>query len=172
MLADLLPASIKRIIWDRKYKKGYGFASVPKELPPLLNERKLIVEMGCGKAALLHDLLHQGWDGRYTGVDISSAAIKGNREAYPHHCWAASSIEDYAHGAELYSAICFIESLYYVPLGKVDGVVHRAHAALAPGGILLFRFHDLAKHRAYVDAITKTFPEAEMQGQLVIVSKT
>jgi SAM-dependent methyltransferase len=171
ILTDLLPASIKRIIWDRKYKNGYGFASVPKEVLLPLMDRRIIAEMGCGYAALLKDLRASGWNGFFIGVDISKAAIGQNIRTYPNRSsWYQLPIEDYrALGGE--DAICFIESLYYVPLGKVDEVVRRAHAALVPGGILLFRFHDLAKHRAYVDAIWKIFPEAEMQGHLVIVRK-
>lgn len=51
-----------------------------------------ILDIGCGRAKLLTDLLAQGKTVSYTGIDILNSILEANRSSFPNHSFYNSNV--------------------------------------------------------------------------------
>jgi SAM-dependent methyltransferase len=122
------PIWVKRLVWDRKHT---GAQTNPSGSPlvdflaPRIPQAASLLDLGCATGNLLAGLRRNGWNGHYTGVDISPRAISVARKINDARAeWLVSPIEDFAIDRE-FDLICFVESLYYVRLERVQEVLRR-----------------------------------------------
>jgi cyclopropane fatty-acyl-phospholipid synthase-like methyltransferase len=152
LVARIVPQFVKRAIWQRKYRRGYRMDQ-PADMVALLRQHARVLELGCGRGGMLATLRSQGWNGYYHGVDISSEALSffpfDNNSKN-----TVSSIEDF-HPHTLYDAIAFVESIYYLPLKRVQAIIERMQEHLSHDGIIAVRIHDHEKYREYIDILAK-----------------
>jgi predicted TPR repeat methyltransferase len=161
-----LPVAAKRFAWNVKY----GLLKYPvwtaaedglRQLRARLSESTSVLELGCGRGSMLRALREGGWTGHYCGVDISKRAISAaHRLADQRSSWIVSDFETFS-SPFTWDAIVMIESIYYVNLRALPGVLGRVTGMLNESGFLLVRLHDLEEHREYVDAIYRLFPRTE-----------
>jgi SAM-dependent methyltransferase len=92
-----------------------------------------VLDLGCGEGRLL-DALSLCWQGQYTGVDVSRAAI--DRISVPQReiTSVRADLEEYSP-TSVYDAIVFNEVLYYV--ASPVQVVRRYFQYLSPTGIVI-----------------------------------
>ena len=158
---DSAPLWIKNIVWNLKH--SHETARAPKEFVRMLashltNESRLL-DLGCGGGNLLIALREAGWQGDYTGADISSHSIATARRLNdPRARWVVSPIEGWKETG-LFDAICFVETIYYVPLAQLDSVLARAHEHLRPNGHVFVRICNRARHEDYVKHIQERWPQ-------------
>jgi SAM-dependent methyltransferase len=129
----------------------------------LLAGRARILDLGCGQGLLAAWLLAararhaeagtpwpQGWSappalGAYRGIDLDSREVARARNALPSCAGIALNLEhadirsaDYAQA----DAVVILDVLHYLSRAAQEQVLQRAHAALAPRGLLLLRIGD------------------------------
>lgn len=93
----------------------------------------LVVDLGCGSGILARALTDAGYD--VLGVDLSAALLDIARERVPEARFAHGSL----HDAELppCAAITAVGEIFgYAGVG--GGLFERLHAAIEPGGLLVF----------------------------------
>lgn len=114
---------------------------VVEELQALPPGRALDVGAGEGRNAIW--LAHRGW--QVTAVDFSAVGLeKGLRLAESSHVavdWVHADLREYQPDESAFDLVL----VAYLQLREVDldGVLRRAAAALAPGGVLLVVGHDV-----------------------------
>ena len=114
---------------------------VVEELQALPPGRALDVGTGEGRNAIW--LAHRGW--QVTAVDFSAVGLeKGRRLAESSHVaadWVHADLREY----QPYESAFDLVLVAYLQLREadLDGVLRRAAAALAPGGVLLVVGHDV-----------------------------
>src|SRR5207244_3988784 len=83
LLSGLLPAWLKRAIWNFKYRDAFQDARTPASVVAYIathfGRAPRLLDVGCGPGTFLRDLREAGWAGRYTGLDISDRAIGAAR---------------------------------------------------------------------------------------------
>jgi predicted TPR repeat methyltransferase len=161
-----LPTSIKKYAWDLKYGLlGYPQFVAPKDvlqyLPSRLSENSSILDLGCGRGSLLRALRAKGWTGYYCGVDISKVAIhNAGKLADQRSSWSVSDFELFRSPFK-WDVVTMIESLCYVKLEEIPAFLPAVIGLLTEHGALLFRLHDLEKHREYVDSVYRLYPQTQ-----------
>ena len=114
---------------------------VVEELQALPPGRALDVGTGEGRNAIW--LAHRGW--QVTAVDFSAVGLeKGRRLAESSHVavdWVHADLREYQPDESAFDLVL----VAYLQLREadLDGVLRRAAAALAPGGVLLVVGHDV-----------------------------
>ena len=114
---------------------------VVEELQALPPGRALDVGAGEGRNAIW--LAHRGW--QVTAVDFSAVGLeKGRRLAESSHVvvdWVHADLREYQPDESAFDLVL----VAYLQLREadLDGVLRRAAAALAPGGVLLVVGHDV-----------------------------
>jgi SAM-dependent methyltransferase len=133
--------------WDRRYAGAELVWTagpnrfVVDELQPLPPGRALDLGTGEGRNAIW--LAGRGW--QVTAVDFSAVGLdKGRRLAEAHGLaidWVHADLRDYQPEEGSFHLVL----VAYLQLreAELDGVLRRAAAALAPGGVLLVVGHDL-----------------------------
>lgn len=127
------------------HAEGFGglaeaAAKVVQEATPMRDSPPLVLDLGCGAGALSAALGQAGY--RTWGLDISEAFIAEARRRVPHGAFVVGSV--FAADLPKADAVCAIgEVVNYLadPAAGLDGLAAffaRAHAALPPGGLLLF----------------------------------
>ncbi|MBV9573100.1 MAG: class I SAM-dependent methyltransferase [Acidobacteriales bacterium] len=112
-----MPDAIKKILWNRKHKDApAGAQFCPDDFLELLLSKlkpsSSVLDLGCGSGNLLAALRNRGWQGHYTGVDISDSVIERTKKVgWPNADWVVSSLDDFP--ALKADFACFVESLYY-----------------------------------------------------------
>jgi SAM-dependent methyltransferase len=105
------------------------------------------LDLGCAAGNLLAGLRCHAWTGQYTGVDISPKAIAVAKKINdPRAEWFVSSIEEFAFSRE-FDVICFVESLYYVRLERVQEVLQQCRER---GKTTYVRIWDVKTHASYI----------------------
>ncbi len=138
-----------------------GFArDVAPEIASVLHRhgirRGLIVELGCGSGIVARHLGERGFEVR--GFDVSPAMLRLARAYAPRASFRIGSIAT-APLLPCDAIVAVGEVVTYAPGGlpALRRFFGRAHAALRPGGILLFDFIAAARRR--------TFPEKTVSGR-------
>jgi len=141
---------------DLAYIHDAGFGDFAKAVAPEIARilrsagmaRGRIVEFGCGSgtlAAYLHRLGYQVY-----GYDISPAMIRLARRNAPGARFGVASLVS-ARVQACDAIVAVGEVLTYVSGGRhaLQRFFAKAHAALRPGGLLVFDFMDSARRRTY-----------------------
>ena len=161
-----LPVFVKRHAWNLKYGLlGYPRFVAPEDalqfLKTGLSDNQNILELGCGRGALLQGLRSAGWLGTYCGVDISARAIRDARKLHDQRsAWSVSAFESFQSQFQ-WDAVAMIESICYVKLALVPELLTRIMGMLKDEGFLLVRLHDIEKHRAYINEMRRHLPQTE-----------
>ena len=129
--------------WDAQYQLGLwdrldqGLAG-GGEILRLVAERvpqPRILDLGCGTTANLP--LEPGKYQHYHGVDISAKAIERARALRrPRVTLETADILGY-QPREPYDAILLREVVYYLPAGRIGGLLRRLSGSLTPEGVIL-----------------------------------
>ncbi|HEV7258175.1 MAG TPA: class I SAM-dependent methyltransferase [Bosea sp. (in: a-proteobacteria)] len=99
-------------------------------LAPL--EERRIVEIGCGRGALLHALA--GLGAKVAGIDPDQAALAEARKAAPTAILLQASAESLPFIDAAMHAAVFVNSLHHVPISGMTGALAEAARIVAPGG--------------------------------------
>jgi SAM-dependent methyltransferase len=171
-LRESLPLPVKRAVWDLKYRIfGYPRHTAASDaleyLVAHLSNRASLLELGAGRGSLLHGLREKGWTGSYCGVDISSKAVADARGGGDQRAsWIVSDIEGFASPLK-WDAIALIESIYYVKLEVLSGVLARLTGLLEDDGFILLRLHDPRKFEGYIQSIQDWYPQTKKVGDVL-----
>jgi SAM-dependent methyltransferase len=154
------PVFIKRIAWNWKHRGDKVDPAVcPHELVEYLQTVESpagIVDMGCGPGNLLAALRQNGWNGPFTGVDVSERTIEFARKVADKNAdWQVRAMEDFPTLAQKVSTICFCETIYYVKPESVAKVLERCRQSLVPGGRIAIRIIHTERHREHIDLLLR-----------------
>jgi SAM-dependent methyltransferase len=113
-----------------------------------------IVEIGCGSGTLARYLTGVGYE--VVGFDVSPAMVRLARRKVPGAQFRVRSLTD-ARLPKCAAVVAIGEVISYVPAPSTAAApppalrrfFERAHAALAPDGLLIFDFIESAKRRTY-----------------------
>lgn len=132
---------LKSIIWNLRYLKGYNnFLNSQTEIQKneILSEFIIkksnnkqgdILDLGCGNGFLSKQLIFK----KYTGVDISSIAIKSNKQIIKNVNFYCMPLEKFKNKYK-YDIIIFNEILYYV---NYKQTIHKFLKYLKRNGIIV-----------------------------------
>lgn len=101
-----------------------------------------ILEVGCGNGRLFRQLRRRGFQGRYSGVELSVQLTEWNRQRSPDATWFAAGAYALPFEAEAFDccvAYYVLEHLVYPEKGLLEML-----RVLAPGGRLVLVFPDFA----------------------------
>jgi SAM-dependent methyltransferase len=147
---SLAPTWVKRFVWNRKHAKVQTDPSrspLVDFLAPRIPRNASLLDLGCAAGDLLAGLRRNGWTGHYTGVDISPKAIAVARKLNDTRAeWSVSPIEDFAVDRE-FDVICFVESIYYVRLERVQEVLQRCRER---SKTIYVRIYDKRAHASFI----------------------
>lgn len=161
-----LPTAAKKYVWNMKYGLlGYPQFVAPDDVIHYLSARSSenasVLDLGCGRGSLLRALRATGWMGNYCGVDISKRAVSDARKfADQRSAWTVSDFESFRSPFK-WDTIVMVESICYVRLGELPAFLARMIGMLDREGAIVFRLHDLEKHREYVEAVLGLYPNTE-----------
>jgi SAM-dependent methyltransferase len=140
---------------DLAYIHDAGFGAFARHAGPAIVRmlrqagirRGLVVELGCGGGVVAERLTRARYD--VLGLDISPAMIRRARRRAPLATFRVASLADAAIPA-CAAVVAVGEVVTYVPGGLpvLRRFLARAHAALPPGGLLLFDF--ITSHRGRI----------------------
>lgn len=144
------PSFLKRIAWDREFSRG-RWTCLDRPIGECRHpevERYArggaVLDMGCGPGSTGHEL-EPGSYIHYTGVDISQVAIdiaRGRllREPAPHTYEQGDMLTYVPKGS--FDVILFGDSIYYVALSQIPGMLRRYTNYLKPTGSIVVRVCD------------------------------
>jgi ubiquinone/menaquinone biosynthesis C-methylase UbiE len=119
---------------------GAALARYVRELTP-----GAVLEVGCGDGAQYEQLSRGGFDGRFTGVDLSVSVIERNRRRFPAANWQTGSVYALPFERDQFD-VCYcsfvLEHLVYPERGLQELL-----RALRPGGKLVLVFPDFVAKR-------------------------
>jgi 2-polyprenyl-3-methyl-5-hydroxy-6-metoxy-1,4-benzoquinol methylase len=164
-------SSAKRRVWDSEYRTGKwsyarrGLNNEDREPIYGFLERYVadgsILDLGCGSGMTALEMKNNFAE--YLGVDVSEVAIEKARAALAAETdragkasFAVSDIAEFEPPGS-YSVILFRESIYYVPLGRIEAMLKRYAARLLPGGVILVRVCDRQKYKGIVKLLQQSF---------------
>jgi SAM-dependent methyltransferase len=138
---------MKQRLWDHEFASGkWKCLEVLEadELPAFIARYAKggrILDLGCGPGARVNALSDKSYS-LYTGVDISEVAIdkaqkktevrKGRGKVE----YAVADICGYVP-SQKYDVVVLAESIYYIPVGKIPGMLARYSGYLNPGGVFI-----------------------------------
>ncbi|MBS0180918.1 MAG: class I SAM-dependent methyltransferase [Nitrospira sp.] len=160
------------MIWDEEFATGqweylnntsediiYGY------LGKYLNNGR-ILDLGCGSGNTGNELDISLYS-NYTGVDISEVATRraearsmknGRRERNEYFCSAIASFAPRMN----YDVILFRESIFYIPLSRIEAVLERYSAFLSENGVFVVKMCDRKKYSKIVQLIESNHRILEM----------
>lgn len=133
--------SLRGAAFDARYHDGsWHHAHADPEMETLLrghHDGGSVLAMGCGTATI--QTVEQSGATSVTGVDLSSAAIcLAQTRAKESTILTVGDMEGYQpEDGETYDVILFAESLYYVPVARIEGLLRRLSTYLAPDGVFI-----------------------------------
>ena len=154
LLGGLSPAWLKRAIWNFKYRSadpnGRSPASAVRYITTHFGPTTRLLDVGCGPGTFLRELREAGWTGHYTGLDISPRAVSAARLLFDERAdWIVGDIETFKT-EEYWDVICFIESIYYLPIAKQTRVLRRVSEHLSDDGCVVIRVWNWARHSDHI----------------------
>jgi SAM-dependent methyltransferase len=140
---------LNQLVWDVQYALGLwayldrpGDGAAPLDLVERYAPRARILDLGCGTTVNLP--LAPGRYRHYHGVDISRAAIRRARSLRrPDTSFEVADVLSY-RPTGAYDVILLREVVYYFPVDRVAGLLHRLAGSLAPDGKLIVGIYDVA----------------------------
>ncbi len=163
----------KKSLWDKEFGSGqWNYLERTTEDPiyPMLEKytrNGAILDMGCGSGNTANEMDYAKF-GSYTGTDLSEIAIqkamertrKNGREGKTE--FKCAPIEEFSP-EKAYDVILFRESIFYIPVHKINAVLDRYADHLKPGGVFIVRMCDRQKYAAIVELIRKHYSVAEQK---------
>lgn len=152
------PSNIKRRFWDKEYsEERWAFAdnTVGDCVYSHLERHAAngsILDIGCGSGNTATELAASVYQS-YIGVDISEAALnKARRRSEESGRGSKNRFEcadflTYVPTGQ-FDVILFRESMYHVPLGKVQATLERYSAHLKEGGVFIVRLFSANRETA------------------------
>ena len=139
---------------DLNYKKYYDFSRARlAEAIKNIENKKTILEVGCGAGFVLNFLADNLPGSSLSGVDISSIAIEHARQKFPKHNYTVGDIGSLEFAAEKkYDIVIFNQILWYI-LENLETAVFNAHKLLRPGGHFLISNGYLKEQRYGSDIV-------------------
>ena len=159
------PLWVKKLIWNLDFRRVRWDKCRPCEklvglLLQVLRPDSSLLDLGCANGALVAHLRGQGWNGPYTGVDVSSEALRSASQQGLASCqWIVSDMCDFATSSH-YDVIVASESLYYLRIEEATRLLQRLPGFLTSCGIIVIRIHDCEQYKDYVAAIETIYPTA------------
>ena len=127
-----------------------------------------ILDLGCGSGSTANELAAVSYQD-YTGVDISDVAIakaikrtEENGRGYK-NCFFQSDFFSYLP-TKRYDVILFRDSIYYVPLGKIQSMLERYSKYISDTGVFIVRLWGGGgghKDKTIVETIERNFTVVE-----------
>jgi SAM-dependent methyltransferase len=121
-----------------------------------------ILDLGCGSGSTANELDEASYRD-YTGVDISDIALEKARTKTAEngrtntYRYAQSDIFSYVP-AQRYDVILFRDSIYYVPWGKIQGMLDRYSRYLNDDGVFIVRmWNGTGKYKPIAEIIEHSF---------------
>lgn len=166
------PARVKRALWNSEFKGGRWncLESTPGDCIYTYIEKYAqsgsILDLGCGSGSTGNELSYDSY-GKYTGVDISDAAVQksivrsqqNGRQVKNNYC--QFDVFRYVP-SQRYDVILFRDSLYYVPRGNVKSMLDRYSHYLTKRGVFVVRMaNGNEKYRAFVETIELNYRVVE-----------
>ena len=167
LLGNLIPAWLKCAIWDFKYHRadlnGRSPADALRFITMHCGPATRLLDIGCGAGVFLRELRKSGYNGHYTGFDISRRAINHARLLCDRQAdWIVGDIETF-NTRETYDIICFIESIYYIPVVKLEPVLRHLSECLTTDGRIVIRIWNQGKHRDHIRELSHWFKGFETE---------
>jgi glycosyltransferase involved in cell wall biosynthesis len=152
----------KKAIWDGEFARGQWdyldhtagdliYAYLHK-----YSKHGSILDLGCGSSNTGNEIDVSAYR-HYTGVDISEKAIEkahartlGDRKSKNEYVCADLTL--YVPKMR-YDVILFRESIFYIPVSRIKGVLERYAPSLTPGGVFIVRMCDRRKYGGIVQVI-------------------
>jgi 2-polyprenyl-3-methyl-5-hydroxy-6-metoxy-1,4-benzoquinol methylase len=143
------PSNIKKRVWDKEYseeKWSFAYNTVGDCVYSHLERHSAngnILDIGCGSGNTATEMAETSYRS-YLGVDISEAALaKARRRSQEcgrqdKNRFECGDFLTYVPPGQ-YDVILFRESMYHVPLGKVQATLDRYSAYLKDGGVFVVR---------------------------------
>jgi 2-polyprenyl-3-methyl-5-hydroxy-6-metoxy-1,4-benzoquinol methylase len=161
------PADWKGRVWDAEFSSGqWDYLELTNGDPVYAYVEKYlkggsILDLGCGSGNTGNELSYAKYE-RYTGTDLSDVAIrkakartKANaREAKNEY--VCCNMESYVP-TQSYDVILFRESIFYIPLNKIQAVLDRYKLYLKAEGVFIVRLCDRDKYLPIVDLISRHY---------------
>ena len=142
---------------DLAHIHDVGFTTLARKAAPgILDELRsaglrggLVVDLGCGSGVWARELVDAGYD--VMGIDRSSAMLAIARRRVPEGKFLARSFYD-ARLPHCQAVTAIGEAFNYSGAGygaerALDELLERIHAALSPGGVLIFDVRQPARRR-------------------------
>lgn len=172
MLKRYGPSGVKKRLWDKEFSgTHWDFINDTKGDCVYLHLEKYlqggsILDLGCGPGNTANELSFDSYRS-YVGVDISEAALEKARKRSiqngraEKNSFVCSDFLDY-RPTEKFDVVLFRESMYHIPLGKVQPVLAHFAKYMNDGGVVVVRmntFNDKGQHKKRlldaIDAMTE-----------------
>jgi SAM-dependent methyltransferase len=159
--------SLKKAIWDAEFSSGqWDYLEHTADDPIYHYLEKYsncgsILDLGCGSSNTGNELDASKY-AVYAGVDISESAIQKasarsiNNERKEKNDYFCADIAAYVPRMR-YDVILFRESIFYIPKGRIKGVLDRYSNYLKDSGVFIVRMCDRNKYKSIVRLIEKTY---------------
>jgi SAM-dependent methyltransferase len=145
------PSRLKRVIWDKEYSGNkWDFADHTETdcVYPHLEKYAAngsILDLGCGTGNTANELALNAYK-RYLGVDISEVCLSKARRRSEANGRGAKN--QFAYGdflefstSERFDVVLLRESLYHIPIGKIEPTLNRYTKNLKDGGVFVVRIY-------------------------------
>lgn len=143
------PSSLKRILWDKEYSGNkWNFADNTESDCVYASLEKYaangsILDLGCGTGNTSNELAVNAYQ-RYLGVDISEVCLRKARRRSSQNGRAAKNefaIGDFLQFEtdERFDIILLRESLYHIPINKIESTLNRYAKNLKDDGVFVVR---------------------------------
>jgi 2-polyprenyl-3-methyl-5-hydroxy-6-metoxy-1,4-benzoquinol methylase len=162
-LRSYAPLLVKRFFWNRKHRNAATDAALAPErlaefLASCVPPDGAMLDLGCGAGNLCASLRARGWAGYFIGIDISEKLIESaTRSTIPKSEWYVSSIEEFQDCAPIrcrkFDVVCLCESIYYVRVDRIPGLVSRCERLLVPKGMIVIRIAHGTRHLEYINIL-------------------
>lgn len=157
---------MKRAIWNREFANGRWkiLDETPGDCVYLFLEKYgrqgRILDLGCGAGNTGNELRYDAY-ADYLGVDISDVAIERAREK----SLANGRSRNHYCQSDIYSfvppypcdVILFRETIFYIPLPRIRGMLERYCRHLTPRGCIMVRMYDRVKYASILRVIEDHF---------------
>jgi 2-polyprenyl-3-methyl-5-hydroxy-6-metoxy-1,4-benzoquinol methylase len=147
------PSSLKRILWDKEYAGNkWDFADHTESDCVYSHLEKhagsgSILDLGCGTGNTANELATNAYE-KYLGVDISEVCLTKARRRSQENGRAAKN--QFVYGdllqfstAQVFDVILLRESLYHVPIEKIESTLNRYAKNLKDKGVFIVRLYTL-----------------------------
>jgi len=145
------PSGVKKRLWDQEFSGAHwDFINDTKGdcVYPHLEkylQGGTILDLGCGPGNTANELAFDSYS-TYVGVDISEAALEKARKRSlennrgDKNSFVCSDFLDY-QPTQKFDVVLFRESMYHIPLNKVQPVLEHFTKCMREGGVVVVRMN-------------------------------